>query len=292
MVQSLTGPRVQVEARVVDGACWVDADPSQFDTALVNMAVNARDAMSGEGRLTIEVRPASAIPTVRGHPPVDGPFVAVSLSDTGSGMPPETIERIFEPFFTTKAVGHGTGLGLSQVFGFAKQSGGEVDVSSEVGRGTTFTLYLPRVAPPASANRIVDPLDVLVDGQGACVLVVEDNEDVGAFATQALAELGYETVLAVDAEAALIELERDAGRFDVVFSDVVMPGMNGVELGQEIRRRHQALPVLLTSGYSHVLAQNGTHGFELLHKPYSIEQLSRVLRKAAGWRQRQSPPAD
>ena len=292
MVQSLTGPRVQVEARVVDGACWVDADPSQFDTALVNMAVNARDAMSGEGRLTIEVRPASAIPTVRGHPPVDGPFVAVSLSDTGSGMPPETIERIFEPFFTTKAVGHGTGLGLSQVFGFAKQSGGEVDVSSEVGRGTTFTLYLPRVAPPASANQIVDPLDVLVDGQGACVLVVEDNEDVGAFATQALAELGYETVLAVDAEAALIELERDAGRFDVVFSDVVMPGMNGVELGQEIRRRHQALPVLLTSGYSHVLAQNGTHGFELLHKPYSIEQLSRVLRKAAGWRQRQSPPAD
>ena len=155
-------------------------------------------------------------------------------------------------------------------------------VRSEPGQGTTFTLFLHRVGAPAVAN--VDEDEALIDGQGACVLVVEDNVEVGAFATQALNELGYETVLAVDAESALVELEKNAEHFDVVFSDVLMPGMNGVVLGHEIRRRHPDLPVLLTSGYSQVLAQNGDHGFELLHKPYSIEELSRVLRKIGMWR--------
>jgi CheY-like chemotaxis protein len=153
-----------------------------------------------------------------------------------------------------------------------------------VGQGATFTLYLPRVAAPAGENAARSAPEQLVDGGGACVLVVEDNPDVGAFATQALAELGYDTLLAPSGAAALAELEKDPSRFHVVFTDVVMPGMDGVELGQEIRRLHQNLPVLLTSGYSHILAQNGTHGFELLHKPYSIEQLSRMLRKASAWR--------
>ena len=127
----------------------------------------------------------------------------------------------------------------------------------------------------------------LVDGHGTHVLVVEDNIDVGNFATQSLAELGYETVWAASAEEALAELAKSSERFDVVFSDVVMPGMNGIELGQRIRKDHHDLPVVLTSGYSHVLAQNGTFGFELLHKPYSIEQLSRILRKVATWQRRQ-----
>ena len=162
-------------------------------------------------------------------------------------------------------------------------------VRSEPGEGSTFTLYLPRVDAPEKAD--FHDEEPLIDGQGACVLVVEDNDDVGAFATQALSELGYDTVLAIDAEAALVELQTNAERFDAVFSDVVMPGMNGVELGQEIRRRHGNLPVLLTSGYSHVLAQNGDHGFELLHKPYSIEELSRVLRKIAIWRRGQRAQA-
>ena len=121
----------------------------------------------------------------------------------------------------------------------------------------------------------------LVDGHGTCVLVVEDNVEVGTFATQTLAELGYDTVWAANAEEALAELARDATRFDVVFSDVVMPGMNGIDLGHEIRRLYHEIPVVLASGYSHVLARNGTFGFELLQKPYSIEQLSRILRKAA-----------
>jgi CheY-like chemotaxis protein len=262
----------------------VNADPSQFDTALVNMAVNARDAMHGEGRLTINIEPTSELPALRGHSAAVGDFVAVSLTDTGSGIAPDQLGRIFEPFFTTKSVGQGTGLGLSQVFGFAKQSGGDVQVRSEVGQGSTFTLYLPRVAAPAGENAARSAPEQLVDGGGACVLVVEDNPDVGAFATQALAELGYDTLLAPSGAAALAELEKDPSRFHVVFTDVVMPGMDGVELGQEIRRLHQNLPVLLTSGYSHILAQNGTHGFELLHKPYSIEQLSRMLRKASAWR--------
>ncbi len=286
MMQSLSGPRVRIEITASDVPCGINADRNQFDTAIVNMAVNARDAMKGDGWLVIDVRLTDGLPVVRGHPAVEGPFVAVTLTDTGSGMTPERMEHIFEPFFTTKGVGEGTGLGLSQVFGFAKQSGGEIAVDSDVGKGTSFILYLPRVDAPAPDQIVKGPAVDMLAGRDACVLIVEDNADVGEFALQALAELGYETVLAVDAEAALVEIARNAERFDVVFSDVVMPGMNGVELGQAIRREHPNLPVILTSGYSHVLAQNGTYGFELLHKPYSIEQLSLVLRKAAAWRER------
>jgi PAS domain S-box-containing protein len=279
MMCTLTGARVDVETRFAPVACLVNADPSQFDTALVNMAVNARDAMNGEGRLTISVEAVERMPALRNHPAVKGSYVAVSISDTGVGIPPGNLEHIFEPFYTTKGIGHGTGLGLSQVFGFAKQSGGEVAVASTVGKGSTFTLYLPRVTDqrqPATAS-VAEP-ETLLDGHGTCVLVVEDNPEVGNFAVQALAELGYVTVLAGDANAALAQLAEHPRRFDVVFSDVVMPGMSGIELGHEIRRLYGHLPVVLTSGYSHVLASSGSDGFELLHKPYSIEQLSRTLR--------------
>lgn len=285
MFGTLTGSRIKIESRMSDDACFINADPNQFETALVNLAVNARDAMKGEGRLTLCVMASAEIPAMRTQGPVQGDFVAVSIADTGSGIAPDDLDRIFEPFFTTKQVGQGTGLGLSQVIGFVKQSGGEVAVTSEPGQGTTFTLYLPRTAAKASAGLRDGADGPIVDGHGTCVLVVEDNEDVGAFATQSLAELGYHTVLAVDANAALNELEHDPDRFDVMFSDVVMPGMNGIDLAQEVRRRHADLSIVLTSGYSHVLAEDGSHGFELLHKPYSIEQLSRVLQKAARVRQ-------
>ena len=285
MMATLTGSRIAIELRLPDEAVFVNVDPSQFDTALVNMAVNARDAMEGEGRIVIAVRAADSMPAVRSHPAVDGEFVAVSVVDTGAGIPADRIERIFEPFFTTKDVGQGTGLGLSQVFGFAKQSGGEIIVESRVGTGSTFTLFLPRAdaAPAPSDEGEPEPL---MDGHGTRVLVVEDNVEVGSFATQSLAELGYVTVWAANAEEALAELDKDASRFDVVFSDVVMPGMNGIDLAHRIREQHHDLPVLLTSGYSHVLARNGTYGFELLHKPYSVEQLSRLLRKVATWKRR------
>jgi CheY-like chemotaxis protein len=281
MVATLTGARIRIVTTLAETACYIDADPSQFDTAIVNMAVNARDAMEGEGVLTISVSATPNVPPMRSHPKRLGDFVAVTITDTGSGIAPNDLERIFEPFFTTKGVGQGTGLGLSQVFGFAKQSGGEIDVESTVGVGTTFTLYLPQSPYVGEIEQIPEDLEPSVDGHGMRVLVVEDNLDVGTFANQTLTELGYVTVWATNAEEALAELDRNASQFDAVFSDVVMPGMNGIDLAHEIRRMYDDLPVLLASGYSHVLARKGTDGFELLHKPYSVEQLSRTLRKVA-----------
>ncbi|MEG3167357.1 PAS domain-containing protein [Sphingomonas sp. LB3N6] len=281
MLGTLTGSRIVIAIDIPETPCFTSVDPSQLDTALVNMAVNARDAMEGAGRIDITVRSATRIPAVRSHPAVEGRYVAIAMADSGSGIEPDKLERIFEPFFTTKGVGQGTGLGLSQVFGFAKQSGGDITVESEVGRGTVFTLYLPQVDQGAVAE--LDAVgEGLADGHGTCVLVVEDNKEVGIFTTQSLAELGYVTVWAGDAQEALAELAANATRFDIVFSDVVMPGMNGIELGKAIRDCYPTLPVVLTSGYSNVLAQDGTHGFELLHKPYSVEQLSRILSKAVG----------
>ena len=288
IVGTLIGSPVEIVIRLPDDPLHVHADVGQFETALINIAVNARDAMRGEGRLTITVRAADELPGAGSQNP-DG-YVAVSVVDTGVGIPADQFERIFEPFFTTKEVGQGTGLGLSQVFGFAKQSGGEVVVDSTVGEGSNFTLYLPRVRGKGVVPVTAATDDGVVDGHGMSVLVVEDNRDVGQFATDALGELGYATVLKCNAADALDELARNAARYDVVFSDVVMPGMTGIEMAQEIRRRYADLPVVLTSGYSHVLAQNGTFGFELLQKPYSIEQLSRVLNKVGKWRSAQRPP--
>ena len=277
MLQTLTGSRIKTGYELPDGSCWVNSDPSQFDTAIVNMAVNARDAMNGEGDLTIAVRVVDRLPAIRSHPPVRGRYVAVSITDTGSGIPADKLDHIFEPFFTTKGVGHGTGLGLSQVYGFAKQSNGEVTVNSRLGRGSTFTLYLPEAAPAevTSDEEVVRrPLRA-----GSCILVVEDNSEVGEFATAAMSELGYRTHWEPNADAALAELERSAASYDVVFSDVVMPGMSGVELAERIRTAYPDLPVVLTSGYSHVLAEQGSQGFPLLHKPYSIEELAQVLER-------------
>lgn len=282
IVRTLAGSGVDVETDLHDDACFANADPSQFDAALINMAVNARDAMNGEGRLVITVRPVNAIPAIRAHPMRRGKFIAVSLADTGGGIAPDQLERVFEPFYTTKAVGHGTGLGLSQVFGFAKQSGGEIHVANNAGVGAVFTLFLPHVPAPDEPDRIVPPAPAASHGGGMRVLVVEDNAQVRLFATQTLEELGYQATAAPDGAAALAELAQDAGRFDIVFSDVVMPGMTGIELGREIVRLYPNLPVILASGYSHTLAEEGAGGFELLSKPYSMDQLSGVLRKAVG----------
>jgi PAS domain S-box-containing protein len=280
MLRTIVGSRIAIVSEsACPEACLVEADVSQFETALVNMAVNARDAMNGEGLLTIGLENHDAVPKIRGHAAVDGRFVAVRVTDTGSGIAPETISQIFEPFFTTKQIGKGTGLGLSQAYGFAKQSGGDIDVVSEVGVGTTFILYLPR-ATDESLPRVVpseSPPPVAVGGDGRRVLVVEDNVDVGTFSTQLLDDLGYETVWAANAAEALAIIEKKPSAFDVVFTDVVMPGMSGVELGLTIRRAYPDLPVVLTSGYSHILADEGRHGFELLRKPYAADELSRII---------------
>lgn len=277
MLHTLVGSRVHIDLQLQDGDCFIHADPSQFDTALINMAVNARDAMEGHGQVSIKV---AKIETIPGQQAAKGPFIAVAITDTGAGIDTRDLQRIFEPFFTTKAFGEGTGLGLSQVFGFARQSGGDVQVHSAAGQGATFTLYLPSVGADRVSPAAVTEL-AQVSGGGVCVLVVEDNEEVGAFAAESLLELGYAPVWVTSAERALSELAAVPGRFDVVFTDVVMPGISGIELATRLGRLYPQLPVVLTSGYSHVLEETGQAGFELLHKPYSVDQLSRVLGQAA-----------
>ncbi len=276
MLRTVLGSAAQFELDIAERPLPVEADPNQFETALVNLVANARDAMTHGGSLTIRVARAPAPDP--GRPAANG-FVMVSVRDTGCGIASDQIDRIFEPFFTTKDVGRGTGLGLSQVYGFVHQSGGTVRVESELGHGTAIMLQLPL------SGKLVQPR------QGdACtsadrserwnILVVEDNAEVGEFSTQLLHDLGYQTVLARNASEALTLLDKNIDQFDIVLSDVVMPGMDGVALGREIRARFPGLPVVLNSGYSHVLADDGHHGFDLLHKPYSVEELSRVLRRA------------
>lgn len=280
MLRSALGSRIALALEIEEGGppFTVFADLTQFDTALVNMALNAKDAMMGEGRLTVRLAHCDCMPD---H--ATGPCVAVSLTDTGHGIAEDAIDRVFEPFFTTKDVGRGTGLGLSQVFGFARQSNGDVRVESAPGAGATFTLYLPRVdAPVAKARPRPAARPLAEEGEGRRILVVEDNAEVGAFSSQILHDLGYETVHVPDASAALERLAGIGERFDAVFSDVMMPGMSGVELAREIERRFEGLPVVLTSGYSHVLAEHGLGGYPLVRKPYSAEDLSRALRSATG----------
>lgn len=280
MIGSLTGARIRMDFDVAPAPCFIDADPSQFDTAIVNLAVNARDAMDGSGRLAISVHDVDGIPAVRGQPAVRGAYVAVAVADTGKGIPPELLTQIFAPFFTTKGAGHGTGLGLSQVFGFAKQSGGEILVDSTVGVGTVFTLYLPRAADPGARAASAPRLPGLVRGDGRCILVVEDNPELGAIVQQSLDALDYTTVMTTSAEQALVELGIDATRFAAVFSDVVMDGMGGVALGHEVRRLYPGLPLVLSSGYSNVLASEQKHGFKLLPKPYALDDLAQTLHQA------------
>ncbi len=275
MLRTVVGSRVDL---VVDPVCpvsFVKVDASQFETALVNMAVNARDAMDGEGRIEIRIDAADGVPARPGHAEAPGDFVKVSVTDIGSGMTADRLERIFEPFYTTKEVGKGTGLGLSQVYGFTKQSGGEIDVVSEIGRGTTFHLFLPRAETPADV--VETPTRDRPVATGASILIVEDNEQVGAFASELLSDLGFTTCRAANAREAMAILESGHDAIDIVFSDVILPGVDGIELGRNIQARWPHITIVLTSGYSHVLAGDAKHAFHLLHKPYSVDELSQVL---------------
>jgi PAS domain S-box-containing protein len=290
LIRPLVGGRIQIGLELRDPDCFAMADVAQFETSLINLAVNSRDAMDGEGLISISVEKANSIPASGTSEKRSGKFIAISVRDTGLGIAPDQLTSIFEPFFTTKEVGKGTGLGLSQALGFAKQSGGEIVAFSALGEGATFTIYLPQAAAPASYAGInAGNIESAIGGRGHRILVVEDNEDVGRFSTELLQDLGYATRRADNAKQALALIAADQSAFDLVFSDVIMPGMNGVELAKIIRERHPHLPVILTSGYSSVLAENTHHGFELIQKPYSVEALSRALRKAILERPSTSP---
>jgi len=281
MIRPLVGGRIQVDLNLGQRDMFAIADIVQFETALVNLAVNARDAMNGDGKLMISVSAASEIPALRSQTSRQGEFVAISVTDHGSGIAAENLDAIFEPFFTTKEIGKGTGLGLSQAFGFAKQSGGEIRVVSELNEGSTFTIYLPRaIASVGQSNGTETTQAVLYSGRGQRILLVEDNHDVGEFTAELLQDLGYVVKWAKSASEALILLADDEFAFDLVFSDVMMPGMNGVELATLISDRYPGLPVLLTSGYSAILTETAKSGIELIKKPYSVEILTRALRKA------------
>lgn len=286
MLATLLGPAIEMVMQLPTEPCLVNADAGQFETALINMATNARDAMQGKGRIVFTVNAATTVPDTLAHlagSPIlkNLGFVCVTVSDTGVGIPATRLGRIFEPFFTTKQAGQGTGLGLSQVFGFARQSGGEVTVASEVGQGSTFSLYLPRVPADLLPRSQAPTTAPAVAGSGMSVLMVEDNIELGNFAADGLTELGYSITLVDNATDALAELVGDADRFDVVFTDVVMPGMTGLDLAQAIRDRCIGVPVVLTTGYSEALSQDGVIGLDLVQKPYAIDELSRVLHRAA-----------
>jgi PAS domain S-box-containing protein len=268
MLRSVLGSRIGLEINADCSDCFVEADIAQFETAIVNMAVNARDAMDGEGKLKIGIQRQAE----------DGTdFVCVEVADTGHGIATDKIDRIFEPFFTTKEVGKGTGLGLSQVYGFAKQSDGEIKVESTVGVGTTFRLLLP--ARDRTAQAPVSRAEPEKEASGGRVLIVEDNPEVRSFAEDLLRELGFEADVASSAGEALEKLAAGA-QYDVIFSDVVMPGMSGIDFARRVREQLPEMPVVLTSGYSHVLVEEGRYGFPLLQKPYSASDVARALQEA------------
>ena len=246
----------------------------------MNLVINGRDAMNSTGLLTIKVGQAETLPAGFGHGNRAQGFVAISVTDTGCGIAPNKLQSIFEPFYTTKEVGKGTGLGLSQVFGFAKQSGGEVEVKSELGIGSVFTLYLPcaQSLPATNADGLAPGSGSV--GNGMRLLVVEDNEVLAEMTCEILNALDYQTSWVSSGVAALELLAKNIGGFDLVFSDVIMPGINGIEMAEEVRKRYPALPVVLTSGYSAVVDEEGTHGFELISKPYTSDTLVRVFRNA------------
>jgi len=261
---------VQVEFEFATGLWPIEVDPSQFDVAILNIAINARDAMPEGGRIKIAAHNYPAGGEIRRD------MVRLSIRDSGAGIAPEMMDKVFEPFFTTKSVGSGTGLGLSQVYGFVRSSGGEVKIDSVVGRGTTVFLMFPR------SSQTLPRADIPADRShhvehDATVLVAEDDEHVAELVAEMLRELGYKSKRGATAAETLRLLE-ETGPFDLVLSDMIMPGkMNGLELAQEVVRREPGIPVVLMTGYSEAAATAAAEGFPLLVKPYTIEAMGEVL---------------
>jgi CheY-like chemotaxis protein len=264
-------------------------DRSQFEAALLNLVVNARDALPSGGRITIETCNISLDQAYADQNPevVPGPHVMVAVSDNGIGIDPTALPHVFEPFFTTKDVGRGSGLGLSQVYGFAEQSGGHVKIYSELGVGTTVKLYLPKAGEQISATVRQSLLPLRIADGEETILVVEDEADVLSVAVESLTDLGYRVLVAHNGDEALAIIGGPE-RIDILFSDVVMPGgINGAQLAIEARRLRPEIKILLTSGYT-ATALGTEHGLPpevpVLSKPYRSEELSDQLRVIAGGR--------
>ncbi len=266
------GERITVTTELGEIACTVEADRAQLESAVLNIAVNARDAMPDGGRLEIRTAIAEDVEDDEGRA-----MIALSVSDTGSGMDEDTVSRAFEPFFTTKLTGKGTGLGLSQVYGFATQSGGDVRIASRPGSGTIVTLLLP-CSDASETVRAAEESPQLRRGRTGRVLLVEDNDEVGEFAEHLLDELGHEVVRVRTGEEALDRALAEP--FDLVFTDVVMPGMSGLDLAGLLAERRADLPVILTTGYSDEIARSGAGGRPIILKPYRPETLAAAIEQA------------
>jgi signal transduction histidine kinase/ActR/RegA family two-component response regulator len=282
------GETIMVETVLGAGLWRSRADPGQLESALVNLAVNARDAMPSGGRLTIETAnsylDADYASAERAQP---GQYVMIAVSDTGGGMTREVLDKALDPFFTTKPVGKGTGLGLSQVYGFVKQSGGHLKIYSEPGQGTTVKIYLPRLqgaeaqAEPARPARAA----AAATGEGRRkVLVVEDDARVRQFAEDALRDLGYEVASADGAAAALARFAGEPD-FDLLLTDIVMPETNGRQLAEEVLKLKPGLPVLYMTGFTrNAVVHNGMldPGLNFMAKPFTVDQLAAKVREALG----------
>ena len=282
------GENMEIHLDLSPETAPITVDPGQLEACLLNLVTNARDAMPKGGELTITTGNQKLDEDYASlHPGlVAGDYALIQVSDTGTGIPKEVLDKIFEPFFTTKADGKGTGLGLAMVFGFMKQSGGHINVYSEVGVGTTFRLYLPRAAGAAAGDKPADPTAIPKGKER--VLAVEDNPGLRSLVVKQLTQLGYHCIEASDGPSALKALEKEP--VDLIFSDVIMPGgMSGYELGSEARRRWPKIKVLLTSGFPEEKhngngngnghAAYGSSGMRLLTKPYRKEDLAKVLRE-------------
>lgn len=286
------GEGVEVET-VVSGGLWnTFADTTNVETALLNLAINARDAMNGQGKLTIELGNAYLDDeyTRKVFGVKSGQYVMLAVTDTGSGIPADMLEKVFDPFFTTKPEGKGTGLGLSMVYGFVKQSGGHINIYSEIGKGTTVRLYLPRTT---AAETVVHAPNPSIVGGSETILVVEDDDAVRETAAELLRELGYKVLLARDGQSGLAVLESGVG-FDLLFTDVVMPGkVKSTDLAQRVRAARPKTVVLFNSGYTeNSIVHDGKldTGVNFLSKPYTREQLARKVRQVLDERPLQPDP--
>jgi len=278
LLRRTLGENIEISLHADENLWPVETDSAQMESALTNIAINARDAMPGGGRLKIETANVhlDAANPARDADMAPGDYVVLSVIDTGSGISRENLNRVFEPFFTTKDVGKGSGLGLSIVHGFVNQSGGHVKIISELGQGTTVRLYLPRSTAELTQPVKADPY-AGSDGGGAIILVVEDNDEVRQMVMLQLKEMGYRTLDAASGRDAMKIIDSDA-KIDLLFSDIVMPGgMNGKELAEEAVKKRPGLPVLLTSGFTETTGLQGwaTGQFRhLLAKPYRKHQLA------------------
>jgi CheY-like chemotaxis protein len=286
MLRRSLGEAIDLRIEAAPDLWPVMIDPHQFENALVNLAVNARDAMPDGGTLVIEAANVTLDETyAQSHEEVTpGAYVKVAVSDAGTGMPARVLERVFEPFFTTKNVGRGSGLGLSMVHGFVKQSRGHITICSEVGRGTTVKLYLPRSRETAAERHAADKTPEIAP-RSACILVVEGDPDVRAVPVAMLRNQGYEVAEAADGRQAIGRLKAGPP-FDLLFTDVVLPGgMNGVEIAAQAKRLQPDIKVIYTTGYAeHVLARNADldPGAALVTKPYRRTDLLEKVSAALG----------